>query len=365
MEANFNFFDKVNDEVKKMPKANIVIVGKTGVGKSTLINAVFRENLAETGIGQPVTQHLRKYSKEEIPIRIYDTKGLELNSNVQENIRKEINDEIQKSLLSTNNDEFVHVCWFCINDNASRIENYEIDWINELSEKIPVILVLTQSYGDKIDFFNYLKNLNLKAKIIIRILATPYTIHNLTIPSFGLDTLVKSTYEILPEAVRHAFANSQKISIELKVKEARNWSLAYISSTFAVGFTPIPFSDAALLIPIQIGMLAHITAIFGISIDKAFLSTVVSSIAGSGGAMFLGRWIVSNLIKLVPGIGTVAGGIISGSTASILTTALAFGYISVMELVWKAEMDGKKMSSTEIAEKIKEEFSKEIDKKNQ
>ena len=34
---------------------NIMLSGITGVGKSTLINAIFGEDLAETGVGAPLT----------------------------------------------------------------------------------------------------------------------------------------------------------------------------------------------------------------------------------------------------------------------------------------------------------------------
>jgi len=37
-------------------KLNVLIVGKTGVGKSTLINAVFGDKVAEAASGMPVTQ---------------------------------------------------------------------------------------------------------------------------------------------------------------------------------------------------------------------------------------------------------------------------------------------------------------------
>ena len=57
-------FNKTKKEYKEMEKVNILVVGKTGVGKSTLINSVFREELAETGVGKPVTQHLKKITKE-------------------------------------------------------------------------------------------------------------------------------------------------------------------------------------------------------------------------------------------------------------------------------------------------------------
>lgn len=43
-------------ENNKLPKLNIMIVGKTGVGKSTLLNSLFGENLALTGSGEPITE---------------------------------------------------------------------------------------------------------------------------------------------------------------------------------------------------------------------------------------------------------------------------------------------------------------------
>ena len=55
---------KTQQEIENMPPINILVVGKTGVGKSTLINHLFRDNLAETGVGKPVTQHLRKITKQ-------------------------------------------------------------------------------------------------------------------------------------------------------------------------------------------------------------------------------------------------------------------------------------------------------------
>lgn len=359
-----DFFKKYKNIMETMVNVNIMTVGKTGVGKSTLINNVFREKLAKTGVGSPVTQHLRKYSKDNIPISIYDTKGLELKEDVQNKIKEEIIEEVERRARSGNEAEYIHVLWYCINASSNRIEEFEIEWIDELSKVLPVIVVLTQSFSKASDdFYRYIDDKNLPIKSIQKVLAEQYEINeDIQIPPNGLEDLVKTTYGILPEAVRKAFINAQKVDIDSKVDAAIKWTAGYVTGSFATGFTPIPFSDALVLVPIQVSMLAHITAIFGVSISKSLISGIVGSIGGAGGAAMLGRYIVSNLLKLIPGIGTVAGGAISATTAAIITTALATAYIKVMKVVAKHEYEGKRLSNEEIAEMVKKQFEKELKK---
>lgn len=49
-------------------------MGKTGSGKSSLVNAIFGEQFAKTGVGVPVTKHLEKYAPQDKPVVVYDTK---------------------------------------------------------------------------------------------------------------------------------------------------------------------------------------------------------------------------------------------------------------------------------------------------
>lgn len=70
--------DAIADKIKNLKTLNIVVIGKSGVGKSTLINSLFRGNVAETGLGRPVTQEIRKIEKKDYPLAIYDTPGFEL-----------------------------------------------------------------------------------------------------------------------------------------------------------------------------------------------------------------------------------------------------------------------------------------------
>ena len=71
-------FEKIKLENDKLQKMTILISGKSGVGKSTLINTVFGAELSKTGVGKPITDKISLISQENFPVNIYDTIGLEL-----------------------------------------------------------------------------------------------------------------------------------------------------------------------------------------------------------------------------------------------------------------------------------------------
>ena len=48
-------------------KLNVLLLGNSGVGKSTLINAVLAKELAASGAGRSVTSRIAVYETEEIP----------------------------------------------------------------------------------------------------------------------------------------------------------------------------------------------------------------------------------------------------------------------------------------------------------
>jgi uncharacterized protein (DUF697 family)/predicted GTPase len=358
-----DLLNKTQEEIKNMTPVNVMLVGKTGVGKSTLVNNIFREKLATTGVGKPVTKHLRRIQKEGVPIVLYDTRGLELSETVQSDVRKEIIMTINEK-KSLGIDQAIHVAYYCINANSSRIEEAEINFINELAQLLPVIVVLTQAMGQHAEVFKtYIDQLNLHIVGVLPIMAETFIIsETMTIPQSGLKELIALTFDVLPEDSRKAFINAQQVDIERKAKAARRWARSYVATTFGVGFVPIPFSDATLLVPMQITMMSHITAIFGVSLDRASVATILGAIGGTSGATYLGRYIVSNLVKLIPGAGTVAGGIISGTTASVLTSALAMSYIEVLTLMAKRELKGEAVSLSEISQAMKENLQSRLKK---
>lgn len=351
----------ISEKIKNLKHLNIIVAGKNGVGKSTLINAVFRDNLAETGMGKPVTDHMRKITKKGVPLSIFDTRGFELGKEVQAEVKKEVVDTISKGLASHDVNEAIHCIWYCINTASNRIEPEEIEWLRELSKdnqitQVPIIVVLTQSFSKKKaqELKKILLDENLDIIQVVPVLAENYEIEDLGVAqAYGLDILIQVMEEALPDELMDTLHNVQIAS--LKAKKLRAQAAVATASVAAAGegAAPIPFADCALLIPTQLGMIASITVIFGFDVNKSIITALLSSTIGAGGATLLGKTVVSNLLKLIPGAGTVAGGAISAGTAGVITAALGEAYIGVMELVFKGDMSLEDLSS----EKGKETMS--------
>ena len=362
--------DAIAEKIKNLNSLNIIVAGKTGVGKSTLINAVFRDKLAETGMGKPVTDHMRKISKKGIPLAIYDTKGFELGKEVQQQVKQEVMETISKGLATQDINKAIHCIWYCINTASNRVEPEEIEWLKELSQEnqitqVPIIVVLTQSFSKKnADAMRkMILNENLDVVQVVPVLAEDYEIdEEYVAKSYGLDVLIHVMGEALPDELMDTLQNVQIASLAEKKKRAQ---AAIATATLAAageGAAPIPFSDCALLIPTQLGMIASITVIFGFDVNKSILTAFLSSTLGSGGATLLGKTVVSNLVKLIPGVGIVAGGAISAATAGVLTAALGEAYIGIMTLVFNGEMSiddlGTKRGKDQMAALFKHELKK-------
>lgn len=359
----------ISDRIKNLNTLNIIVAGKTGVGKSTLINSMFRDNLAETGIGKPITQHMRKISKKGVPLNIYDTKGFELGKDAQKEVKKEILDTIKAGMSGTDVNKAIHCIWYCINTASNRIEPEEIEWLRDLAKEnsvteVPVIIVLTQAFSkpNAEKMKNLILDENLDVIQVVPVLAQDFVFDESLPPikAYGLDALLAVMTEVLPEELQDTLQSVQIASLKAKKKRAQVAVATATATAFGEGFAPIPFADSALLIPTQVAMIASITAIYGLDINKSIITAFVSSALGTGGATIAGKTIAANLLKLVPGAGTVLGGTISGATAGVITTALGEAYIVLMEAIYKGDLKASELGTPEGKKKLKEIFKRKV-----
>lgn len=145
-------------------------------------------------------------------------------------------------------------------------------------------------------------------------------------------------------------------------KKADNAVSVAAAAAAATGAVPIPFADAPLLIGEQVAMMVTICGIYGINISKDGLKMLATAAIGTGGATLLGKTIATNLLKLIPGAGSVAGGAVSAGTAGVVTLAMGKAFIKVCNLVKVGKLSEEDLASKKGREEIAAEFKEQMKK---
>jgi len=334
---------------------NVMLSGKAGVGKSTLVNAIFGEQLAETGVGAPLTQHLQLYEKEGVPLRVYDVKGLELDPAVQKRIRAEVKTLVRASRRTPTASDDIHLMWYCVSSVGGKLEQAEIDFINDLADSLDVIVVLTKSLGEDAtrELMSYIEKKRqegaLQIKAIVPVLAMDMAVQGLGVKAkLGLEELADLSYEMLPDAQRRSFAAAQKLSAELRKKAAYTAIALASAAAAAVGAIPIKIADAVLLGPIQLTMFRGIARVYGVEFGEDDFTRLVgggapgvAAKAGKAAAGAAGN-AAAQLFKGIPYVGALISGAVAASVTATLGTAFQMALEAEVD---RAEIDWDKLAS--------------------
>ena len=152
----------------------------------------------------------------------------------------------------------------------------------------------------------------------------------------------------------------QEYEYQEMFEKANNIVLGFTATTGATGAVPLPFADAPLLIGQQVAMMMAINGVFEFDIDRDALASLATAVIGVGGATVIGKTVVSNLLKFIPGVGTVAGGAISAGTAGIITLALGKAYIEVCKAIKMGKLDQSDLSRQAGKDMLKKAFREQM-----
>jgi len=312
-------------------KVNIIVAGKTGVGKSSLINYIFGKEVAKVGDGQPVTQEIQEYDFENDNITLFDTKGIEAKDyeKTLDNIKKYL--ELRQDSPDENDD--IHIAWLCISERGDRVEEADRELLKILSEAgIPVIGVFTKRESKReSSFVNKVVEDNLlpEAKAIVRVRSITEEVEiedNLVeLKPKGAEELLEETYKYMSEGRKNAIKKAQtavlKDRIEAMSKEAdvlTNW---YAAGAAAIGATPLPFADSLALAALQTKMVVDINTIYRVDAGTHTFTDIAAALITTTGVAQVGK-LAAGLLKVIPGIGWTA----NAGVAAGITKGIGFGY---------------------------------------
>lgn len=365
-----------------MEKANVLVMGNSGTGKSTLINSVFRFDRAKTGDGPSVTKEMAVYETGDVPFRCIDTRGLEYGLAAQINTRNAIRKWSRSSVKSKKEDRYIHLIWYCLDATSKRIFKKNLETLQSVShlwKDIPILIVLTKSYSQieqesteamVAEALDSLKKNKLNVKGIVSVVARPYRItEEIIIPPRGLDELIAETNCLIPEALRLNKLAVTDFELRMKTGSANALTAAATLSAAAIGAVPIPIADSALLVPLQSALVLGITKIYGMENDDAGARRIAEVMIQSGIISAGARNLLSGL-KAIPGI-NIAAEILNALVAGTITAIIGGTAAKVMEKIARGELDAenldwiKKFAESEIASQAAEYlkgYGKDVDK---
>ena len=257
--SELNIQNKIKSEIEqsistyefteKLNHFNILILGRAGIGKTTLINSIlqFEGTPNELITGEGVSKTLgepKGYTSDKIKgLRLWDSQGIDKEKYNIPKVVEDVKKLINEASINNDPDKFIHCIWYCI--SGDRFENSECESISELmgiydDETLPIIIVYTEAYSEEIteevceQVKIILEQKTDKKKIkeinIMPIVAKEKEIKmgNITtkIEKFGINSLIDISMKKISLAINSAcffsFKNKLKKDFEKKINDKKN-----------------------------------------------------------------------------------------------------------------------------------------------
>ena len=299
---------------KKDFRPVILVCGKTGIGKTSLIQAVTgRETVPDSaiGAGAPVTHGFSVY---ETDAAIFiDAEGMEPGKQTVEEYRRFLASEMVERLASGRVEDVVTNVWYCIDGPGSRVTPADRELVMAFSDK--VVLVVTKSEIMRKSQFEAM------GQEVGSLVPPERVIMVSGLKGTGLDRLIDVTKRMVTAATAEddlaAFDSAwngyyearQKRWREMCDEEADSYIRWGAGRSFAIALPcALPLSD---MIPLSINeayMIMRVGAVYGETAGKNVITMLTGVAAGSIAGKFIATIMPPGLKSVVAASVTYALG---------------------------------------------------------
>ena len=333
-------------------KPNILVCGYASSGKSSLARAALGDVVLASTIAPHGSSGVMGYCcHENERCRILESQGLDAAGEAAF-------PEVTKRFLHAcqgdpNESNHIHVVWYVLQGPGAKVTDCNINLIKNIFPSQNLVAVITKK-----DITRPAQLEALTKRLVEDAGLSPERIivtSDAEAGSLGCEELVQLSHRMLPAAYKETFAGVQRIdnikALDEKRSKAADIIAAGMATVAAIGAVPIPFSDAALLIPPQLGMIASLAALYGLSAEAA-KAAVIPFITRLNG-MFT----ASSLLKLIPGMGST----VNSTMARDLTEKLGWYAQRLFHDIALAKINGMSPPSLSFDIESFKEFQRDPD----
>jgi uncharacterized protein (DUF697 family) len=349
-------FAELREFIEESRPPVLFLAGRSGHGKSSVINALAGKKVAETGHIKPTTPealaHLITFPERFATWQVVDSRGIFETSPPGGAPTPDATGALSDAILKHRPDVVLHV----ISTPEVRALANDLRVMSEIMEGLrgrtggdtPLVVVLSkpdiignprewppERYSRKaaqikeaLDYF-VSDALQIRAGFRPLDLNTPYRGYEFDPnernvfcvvpvfaqeeePAWNVEMLVQAIGDRLPKSARLDFYQAQQRKEFLR-RLSDSVIKRFAGIATAVGSSPIPVADIAVLTPLQLMMIAVIA---GLSCQQLSVGSATQYLTAAGinlgGAVGM-RTVAQQLIKLIPGAGSVLSGGIAGA----------------------------------------------------